>query len=237
MEQVIKNILIFTSVIFLFISCAAPFGIYHKIKKGETLYSISRLYKTEVDKLKEINNIADETKLSEGDYLFIPDVKAPAEDNTGTTVLSKEKNERSDSIKKIEPTEKSSVKAFSSKFIWPTKGVVTSTFGVRWGNKHEGIDIGCPEGTSVYAAASGKVIFSGDRGGYGLVIIIQHGSDLFTIYAHNSKILTSQGAEVKQGEQIAISGRTGRATGPHLHFEVRNGVKPVDPLEYLPEVP
>lgn len=237
MEPAIRNILISLLFILLVVSCAASFGIYHKIKKGETLYSISRLYKTEVDKLKEINNIADETKLSEGDYIFIPDVKAPAEDNTGTAVLSKEKNEGSDSVKKIESTEKSSAKASSSKFIWPAKGVVTSTFGVRWGNKHEGIDIGCPEGTQVFAAASGKVIFSGERGGYGLVIIIQHGSDLFTIYAHNSKILTSQGAEVKQGEHIALSGKTGRATGPHLHFEVRQGVKPVDPLEYLPKVP
>lgn len=234
-ESEIRNLVVaILSILFIF-SCAQSFGVYHRIKKGETLYSISRLYKSEVDKLKEINNIPDETKLKEGDYIFIPDVQAPLQD---TAVLSKENDPGSDSsVKKIDSAGNGSVKKSSSKFIWPAKGVVTSTFGVRWGSKHEGIDIGCPEGTEVFAAGSGKVIFSGERGGYGLVIIIQHDGDLITIYAHNSKNLVEQGAEVKQGEKIALSGKTGRATGPHLHFEVRQGIKPVDPVEYLPTVP
>ncbi|MBP7434012.1 M23 family metallopeptidase [bacterium] len=216
-------------------SCADPYGIYHKVKKGETLYRISRIYDTDVDKLKKTNNITDETKLKVGDYVFVPGVKAPAMwDGTSADDHSNVKKE--DSGKTI-PSEKSAKKSAPSKFIWPAEGVVTSTFGNRWGTKHEGIDIGCPEGTPVYASAAGKVIFSGERGGYGLVIIIQHPDDWFTIYAHNSKNLAAQGADVKQGDKIALSGKTGRATGPHLHFEIRQGVKPLDPIEFLPKVP
>ncbi|HSW59816.1 MAG TPA: M23 family metallopeptidase [bacterium] len=216
-------------------SCADPYGIYHKVKKGETLYRISRTYDTDVDKLKKTNNITDETKLKVGDYVFIPGVKAPVIwESSSTQDHSNVKKE--DSGQPI-PSEKVAAKGSPSKFIWPAEGVVTSTFGNRWGTKHEGIDIGCPEGTSVYAAATGKVIFSGERGGYGLVIIIQHPEDWFTIYAHNSKNIAAQGADVKQGEKIALSGKTGRATGAHLHFEVRQGVKPLDPIEFLPKVP
>lgn len=235
----IKKLLILIPCLFMMWSCADPYGVYHKLKKGETLYSISKLYQTDVDKLKKINSITDETKLKEGDYVFVPDVKAPATwESTSQIDHSKMKKEGSDkSESKSVPSERTAVKGPPSKFIWPAQGVVTSKFGIRWGSKHEGIDIGCPQGTEVFAANTGKVIFSGERGGYGLVIIIQHDNDWFTIYAHNSKNLAEQGANVKQGEKIALSGKTGRATGPHLHFEVRQGVKPVDPLEYLPKVP
>jgi lipoprotein NlpD len=212
-------------------SCADPYGVYHKVKKGQTLYSISMLYGTDVDKLKKTNNIADETRLATGEYIFIPGVKAPAADFDDHSNVKKE-----DSGRTI-PSEKTAKKGAPSKFIWPAQGVLTSTFGNRWGSKHEGIDIGCPEGTPIYAAAAGKVIFSGVRGGYGQVIIIQHPDDWFTIYAHNSKNLAAQGANVKQGDKIALSGKTGRATGPHLHFEIRQGVKPLDPLKFLPKVP
>lgn len=218
-------------------SCADPYGVYHRVKKGETLYGISRIYNSDVDKIKKTNNIADETKLKVGDYVFVPGVKAPAA--TASTSTDDHSNvKKEDSGSKTIPSEKSvAKKSAPSKFIWPAEGVVTSPFGNRWGTKHEGIDIGCPQGTPVYASAAGKVIFSGERGGYGQVIIIQHPSDWFTIYAHNSRNIAAQGAEVKQGEKIAISGKTGRATGPHLHFEVRQGVKPVDPIEFLPKVP
>ena len=201
------------------------------MKKGETLYRISKLYGTNVDKLKETNNIADETQLRVGEYVWIPDVKAPTTQNNSKVARSKPKKDNVE----IESRDKSVSVVSSSKFNWPAKGVVTSKFGKRWGKMHEGIDIGCPEGTPVYASSAGKIIFSGKKGGYGVVIIIQHPGEWFTIYAHNSKNLIGQGQSVKKGQKIAISGQTGRATGPHLHFEIRKGVKPVDPLKYLPK--
>lgn len=223
--------MISTFFIFLLFSCATSFGVYHKVKKDETLYRISILYGTNVDKLKETNNIADETQLRVGEYLWIPDVKAPRKQNNSKVAHSKPKKGNVE----IESGDKSVPAVSSSKFNWPAKGVVTSKFGKRWGKMHEGIDIGCPEGTPVFASSAGKVIFSGEKGGYGVVIIIQHPGEWFTIYAHNSKNLIKQGQSVKKGQKIAISGQTGRASGPHLHFEIRKGVKPVDPLKYLPK--
>ncbi len=120
--------------------------------------------------------------------------------------------------------------------IWPVEGTVTSGFGYRWGQLHEGIDIAVPEGTPIRAAADGTVILmqsEAESGGYGNYTCIDHGGGLSTCYAHQSSFETSVGARVSQGEVIGLSGNTGHSTGPHLHFEVRiNGVA-TDPLGYL----
>ncbi len=119
--------------------------------------------------------------------------------------------------------------------IWPVRGPITSGFGRRHGRPHDGIDIGVPEGTPVRAAASGEVVYSSHRlAGYGNLIIIRHARDVFTAYAHNRVNLVRRGDHVRQGQIIARVGHTGRATGPHLHFEVRRGPTPVNPLYYLP---
>ncbi|MBT3414020.1 MAG: M23 family metallopeptidase, partial [Nitrospina sp.] len=119
-------------------------------------------------------------------------------------------------------------------FIWPTKGTLTSRFGMRNGRKHEGIDIAAPKGTPVHSAADGNVVFSGwGPTGYGKMVIIKHKHHLTTLYAHNSKLLVKKGSRVKQGQRISLMGNTGRSTGPHLHFEVRNDTHPKDPIKYL----
>ncbi|HHY37478.1 MAG TPA: peptidoglycan DD-metalloendopeptidase family protein [Clostridia bacterium] len=119
----------------------------------------------------------------------------------------------------------------TGKFVWPARGIITSYYGSRRRDFHQGIDIAAPTGTSVVAADSGIVVFSGYYGGYGKVIFIDHGDDVLTIYGHNSANLVSAGEEVKKGQVIARVGRTGNATGPHLHFEVRIDGRPVDPLK------
>ena len=120
-----------------------------------------------------------------------------------------------------------------SGLIWPVDGVVVSGYGMRWGRLHEGIDITAASGTPIRAAAAGTVIHSGWLGGYGLLVVIDHGNGLATAYAHNSSNLVSVGARVEQGQTIALVGSTGNSSGPHVHFEVRvNGVA-VDPLLYL----
>ncbi len=118
-------------------------------------------------------------------------------------------------------------------FVWPVSGPVVSGFGMRWGRMHEGIDIAAGMGTPVHAAAAGTVIHAGWLGGYGNLVVLDHGDGLATAYAHASAILVAVGQSVSQGETVSLVGSTGHSTGPHLHFEVRvNGVA-VDPLLYL----
>lgn len=117
--------------------------------------------------------------------------------------------------------------------IWPCDGVVVSGFGMRWGRMHEGLDIGCAYGQPNRAAASGTVIYSGWLGGYGNLVVIDHGNGLSTAYAHASTLVVGVGQSVAQGETISLVGSTGNSSGPHLHFEVRVNGSAVDPLFYL----
>jgi lipoprotein NlpD len=117
---------------------------------------------------------------------------------------------------------------------WPLRGVLYGRYGVRAGKRHDGIDIAAPEGTPVVAAAAGIVIFAGEQPGYGAILIVKHEGGLVTLYAHNSRLLVDEGARVKRGDAIARVGQTGRTTGPHLHFEVRDGTRPRNPLLFLP---
>ncbi|OGW21986.1 MAG: hypothetical protein A2X55_12780 [Nitrospirae bacterium GWB2_47_37] len=120
----------------------------------------------------------------------------------------------------------------------PVKGRVSSQYGLRQdpidgkSRHHNGIDIAVPEGTSVASADSGKVVFSGHSSGYGNCIIIEHENGLTSLYAHNSLNLVKAGDIVDKGKTIALSGSTGRSTGPHLHFEVRKDGAPVDPERF-----
>ncbi|HAC62953.1 MAG TPA: M23 family peptidase [Cyanothece sp. UBA12306] len=124
-------------------------------------------------------------------------------------------------------------------YIWPTQGRMTSGYGMRFGNMHEGIDIAGPIGTPIFAAASGVVIFAGwDRQGYGQLIKIRHGDGSISFYGHNSEILVRRGQQVTQGQQISKMGSTGYSTGPHLHFEIHpQGRKAVNPIAFLPKEP
>ncbi len=117
---------------------------------------------------------------------------------------------------------------------WPLRGPVTSPFGSRWGRLHAGIDISAGMGTPIRAAKAGTVIFVGVMGGYGNNVIIDHGGGFSTLYAHQSRLATSDGASVAQGQVIGFVGSTGHSTGPHLHFETRVGGSPQNPMRYLP---
>ena len=118
--------------------------------------------------------------------------------------------------------------------VWPLRGSVTSGFGQRWGRLHAGIDIGAGTGTPIRAAKGGEVIFAGSMSGYGNCVIVDHGGGLTTLYAHQSRLGTNDGASVGQGEVIGYVGSTGHSTGPHLHFETRVSGSPQNPMRYLP---
>ncbi|MDQ7031737.1 MAG: peptidoglycan DD-metalloendopeptidase family protein [Desulfonauticus sp.] len=124
-------------------------------------------------------------------------------------------------------------------FVWPVKrGRISSKFGWRidpfTGNRawHPGVDIAVPVGTSVRACMSGKVIFAGPKKGYGNLVIIQHKNGLLSYYGHNSKLLVEPGQFVRFGQKIALSGDSGRSTGPHLHFELRKEDLALNPLKF-----
>jgi len=121
-------------------------------------------------------------------------------------------------------------------FVWPSKGVLTSGFGWRWGRMHKGIDIAGPIGTPVVAAADGVIVTAGwNSGGYGYLVEIRHPDGSLTLYGHNNRILVQTGQQVAQGQQISEMGSTGYSTGPHLHFEVHpSGKGAVNPMAYLP---
>jgi murein DD-endopeptidase MepM/ murein hydrolase activator NlpD len=123
--------------------------------------------------------------------------------------------------------------ASAAGFVWPVHGVLTSGFGWRWGRMHEGIDIAVSSGTPVVAAAAGTVIVAGWMGGYGNLVVVDHGGGISTAYGHNTSVTVGVGQQVAQGQLIAYSGNTGHSTGPHVHFEVRINGGAVDPMGYL----
>jgi murein DD-endopeptidase MepM/ murein hydrolase activator NlpD len=127
--------------------------------------------------------------------------------------------------------------------IIPVKGWITSIFGSRVDpftrqiQRHEGLDISSRMGTPIVAPADGVVTFAGNKPGYGLMLSIDHGYGITTVYGHNSRVFVAQGARVKRGMPISAVGSTGHSTGPHLHYEVRvNGV-PVNPKKFILDNP
>ncbi len=123
----------------------------------------------------------------------------------------------------------------NQRFLWPTKGVFTSGYGWRWGRMHKGIDIANNVGTPILAAKDGIVAYSGWSSGYGYLVEINHGDGTSTRYGHNSRLLVRKGQIVPQGQTISLMGSTGRSTGPHLHFEIRQSSgAAVDPMVLLP---
>jgi murein DD-endopeptidase MepM/ murein hydrolase activator NlpD len=123
--------------------------------------------------------------------------------------------------------------------IWPVVGTLRSSFGGRSdpfsgeGAFHTGIDLAVPSGTPVHAAADGVVVSAGWSGNYGKRVIVDHGNGIETYYAHLSQFMVVPGQEITSNQTIAMSGGTGHVTGPHLHYEVRVGGTPVNPMKYL----
>ena len=125
---------------------------------------------------------------------------------------------------------------YAGNLTWPLEaGIVSSEYGARRGKMHRGIDIAAEVGEPVYAIAPGEVIYAGDGlRGYGNVVIVRHDRGRTSLYAHNSALKVTKGDTVSQGTLVALLGNTGHSTGPHVHFEIRDGDTPVDPRTVLP---
>ena len=181
-------------------------GVRHMVQAGQTLWRISRVYEVPLGVLAEVNGLDDPSSLSIGQTLFVP----------GATAI------------RDVPTE--------ALFDWPiADSRILSGFGVsRPRHRHKGIDLGGKRGQPVHAARSGRVVYSGSTlRGYGKTVIIDHGSDLRSLYAHNSALLVHKGQSVDRGQAIARVGQTGNASTEHCHFEIRMNDVPVDPMRYL----
>ena len=225
--------ILIVAVVLSLAACGTTYGIYHKVGKGETLWRIAQHYHVDLQEIAELNDIQDPTKIWVGQKIFVPgasyqkNIRLPGE-------LDKKIN-ISHSKTPASKNPSKTFKLYKGKFIWPVRGRVSSNFGVRNGRKHDGIDISAPSGTPVKAAASGTVEYSDNKiRGYGNLIVIAHPNGFNTVYAHNQVNLVRKGEKVGRGQLIAKVGETGRATGPHLHFEIRDGRKPRNPRFFLP---
>jgi len=211
-------------------------GVFHEIRPCETLYRIARAYGVSVDDLRLENGIADPAQLATGSLLFVPRAERTVE--ISATPMQAKVDARPP--RRAQPSQIPRAgsgaldpAAQGEPLAWPVRGVLVSAFGMRDSEQHEGIDLAAPEGTPVLAASAGKVLFAGEQRGYGRMVLLGHEGGLVTIYAHNAENLVSAGDRVSRGQRIASVGRSGNATGPHLHFEVRVGTRPRDPLGFL----
>ncbi|TQV78035.1 M23 family metallopeptidase [Exilibacterium tricleocarpae] len=176
------------------------------VKRGDTLSGIARRFSVTILQLQYRDKISNPHSLSVATSLVIPDkdLSVPA-----------------------------SFLARSGGFIWPVKHLkITSDYGARSG-QHQGIDFSAPRGTHILAAADGIVHFVGRQRGYGNVVILKHDGKVKTLYAHNDHNLVIRGQRVKQREVIAYVGRTGNATGYHVHFEYLKGGRKLNPRHYI----
>lgn len=227
--------LFFIAFVFFLVGCGVVVtehgrgNTYHTVKKGETLWRISRNYGVSLRDIADANNIKNTTGIEVGTRLRIPTVNYKKTTKAAKAPVHRTSIEREEREKRLAPEKEKRI------FLWPVKGEVSSKFGMRDGKRHAGIDIRAPLGTPVKAADEGRVAFVSDSmRGYGNIIILKHPGSYYTVYAHNKQNLVREGANVQKGQTIASVGASGNATGNHLHFEVRRGKITLDPLFYLP---
>jgi murein DD-endopeptidase MepM/ murein hydrolase activator NlpD len=197
-------------------------GVYHVVERHQTLYRICKTYGVDLKGVASLNSIADPSKIETGQRVFIPGAKKVLKVEIYIDDVATEQGEKSKiSYKKLD-------------FMWPLDGKITDVFKETDGKKHQGLDISSPLGTPIKASNAGKVIYSNNGiKGYGNLIILRHSEEYVTVYAHNQVNLLEEGTWVEKGQIIGKVGQTGRATGPHLHFEIRKNNKALDPLLFL----
>jgi murein DD-endopeptidase MepM/ murein hydrolase activator NlpD len=219
----------------------------HEVKAGETLTSIARRYGTSVSALVRANGLpAAAAPLRVGRQLVIPPAitaavrpggKRVVEERQAPPAATEQRRRRAPSAPADVVVGVPEFDAITMTFAWPVDGRLTSIFGRRRSGWHRGIDIKAEPGAPVFAAAAGLVVTSGIEHRYGRVIKIEHDHSFLTVYAHNTRNLVDVGDWVLAGQTIASVGMTGRATTPHVHFEIRRAGHFYNPLYLLPLPP
>ena len=231
----------------------------HVVAPGETLSKVSRTYKKSLSEIAKANNIPPHTQVKVGDRLVIPGVRAPQVATPAVApaqpapVAQQQKPVQQQKVAAAQPavsTARSITPAADNPvpeakpvttaatlptFRWPVRGRVINGFGPKTtGTQNDGINVAVPEGTPVKAAEDGVVAYAGNElKSYGNLVLIRHSNGYVTAYAHASEIMVKRDEPIKRGQVIAKSGQTGNVTAPQLHFEIRKGSSPVDPMPYL----
>ncbi|HSR12699.1 MAG TPA: M23 family metallopeptidase [Thermodesulfobacteriota bacterium] len=222
----------------LLLGAATSGGVHHTVTKGVTLYRISVSYGVPLKTLMEANRLSSPSAVKVGQKVFVPGAKAMVKVEPYVPLSAKERKSLEKSLEnapELRPPPEMPASPAGADLIWPILGKINSPFGMRGKAFHAGMDIGSPGYQEVRAAMDGEVILARNSGtGYGKLVVLRHAGDLSTIYGHLNVIIAKEGEGVRQGQSIGGVGSTGRSTGPHLHFEVRSGGRPVDPLPNLP---
>lgn len=234
-----------------------PAGRYHLVEKGERGIAIARAYGVEWSRIAELNHLEEPFILRAGERLLIPSTREVADMSmeerakafhididdlaTGNEPALAPKAKPAAPVKTAARPVPASVPVaepaatFSGKFIWPMVGEIMRRYGLQpTGARNDGINIRAQMGETVRAAADGVVAYAGDLAAFGKLVLIRHGNGWLTAYGHAETLLVTRGQAVKQGQPIAKAGATGSAREPQLHFEIRDGRKPVNPLSWLP---
>jgi murein DD-endopeptidase MepM/ murein hydrolase activator NlpD len=226
----------------------------HTVAPGETLSKVGRQYKKSLSDLAKANNIPPHTQVKVGDRIIIPGVQAaaaappapvaqqPKPAATPKVVASAQPTPTARAITpatdnpvpakdKVDTTASANMPSFR----WPVRGRVIGEFGSKpSGQQNDGINVAVPVGTPIKAAEDGVVAYAGNElKTYGNLVLIRHANGFVTAYAHASEILVKRDEQIKRGQVIAKAGQTGNVSAPQLHFEVRKGSSPVNPMPYL----
>jgi murein DD-endopeptidase MepM/ murein hydrolase activator NlpD len=238
-------------------AATAVTGKYHVVASGENLAKIAALYGKPVNEVAAANNMQPYKPVRIGEKILIPGMRATAPAPAIAPVASAAPRvstpqpqrvvqaEPQNSARMITPAAEQPTPQTpaaeaepmgnAAGFRWPVRGRVIAGFGPKpTGQQNDGINLAVPEGTPVKAADDGVVAYAGNElKGYGNLVLVRHSNGLVTAYAHASELMVKRGDNVKRGQVIAKSGQTGNVTSPQLHFEVRKGTTPVDPMQFL----
>jgi len=235
----------------------------HVVNRGDTLASIARRNHLSVAELARANNLSPTAPLKIGARITVPGKTAavapaavasaappavvaeakpaPVAPVAGTKVAQAEPQQKAmlanpnPTPAEVEPAKTGETTSALPSFRWPVRGRVITSYGAKTnGKQNDGINVAVPEGTPVKAAEDGVVAYSGNElKGYGNLVLIRHSNGYVTAYAHASELMVKRGDTIKRGQVIAKSGQTGEVGSPQLHFEIRKGSSPVDPLQFL----
>jgi murein DD-endopeptidase MepM/ murein hydrolase activator NlpD len=222
----------------------------HVVAPGDTLTKIAHQYGKSVAEIAKANNMLSYSKISIGDRIIIPGARisaakpevekaAVSTKPAGSKVLASAAPAQSASmVTPAAETPDTAAKAAAYAtpgFRWPVRGRIIAGFGSKPnGQQNDGIDVAVPENTPIKAAEDGEVAYAGSElKGYGNLVLVKHPNGYVTAYAHAKELLVKRGDRIKRGDVIAKSGQSGNVDAPQLHFEVRKGTSPVDPMQFL----
>jgi murein DD-endopeptidase MepM/ murein hydrolase activator NlpD len=211
-------------------SLSMPHAPVHVVQRGENLYRIGRRYDIPYQQLAAHNGLRAPYELEVGQQIQLPSGSTVA--YTPRDTGSSSRSSRSSNTRSTRPEPPT---AGAPRFDWPLRGTILSGFGRKPdGGRNDGINIEARSGAEVHASAPGQVVYAGSElAGYGRLVLVRHSGGYVTAYAHNSRLLVREGDQVERGQVIAQAGSSGTVDGSQVHFEIRRGVNPEDPMRHL----